>query len=167
MARQPRRHDPHDLIPGRAIRESSTPTNPPGGTPPVPIYWRNEDDWIVLIEFLPLYNAEDRARGTDAIGYMFAYAQMTDTRMLALVGDPQADAYELLFSFSSPDNKAEFLRLLKSNDATDCEDDEILVPNQAEIDAAQPIARVLPEDVMRQVTIIATMLFGGQSETIQ
>jgi hypothetical protein len=47
---------------------------------------------------------------------MFAFAQWTDTRMLALVGDPQADAYELLFSFSSPANKAKFLNLLQSND---------------------------------------------------
>ena len=121
----------------------------------------------MLIEFLPRYDAEDRARGAEAIGYLFAYSQMTDTRILALVGDPKADAYELLFSFSSPENKAEFLRLLQSNEETRCTDDEILVPNQAEIDAAQPIARVLPEDVMRQVTVVATMLFGGQAETIQ
>jgi hypothetical protein len=146
---------------------SSTPTSPPGSMPLVPPYWDDKDDWIVLVEFLRRDDAEDRARGAEAIGYMFAYAQMTDTRMLALLGDPKQDAYELLFSFSSPDNKAEFLRLLKSNDATDCEDSEILVPNQAEIKAAQPIARVLPEDVMRQATIVATMLLGGQPETIQ
>jgi hypothetical protein len=41
------------------------------------------------------------------------------------------------------------------------------VPHQTEIDAAQPIAHVLPADVMRQVTIVATMLLGGQDETIQ
>ncbi len=146
---------------------SSTPTNPPGSTPPVPPYWDDEDDWIVLIEFLRRDDPEDRARGAEAIGYMLAYSQMTDTRMLALVGDSNEDTYELLFSFSSPENKAEFLRLLKSNDATNCEDEEILVPIRAEIEAAQPIARVLPEDVMRQVTIIATMLFGGATETIQ
>ena len=151
----------------RLSQMSSTPTNPPGSMPPVPVYWSDEDDWIVLIVFLPRYDAEDRERATEAIGYMFAYAQMTDTRMVALVGDPAADAYELLFSFSTPDNKAEFLRLLQSNDATACEDDEILVPRQTEIDAAQPIAHVLPADVMRQVTIVATMLLGGQDETIQ
>jgi hypothetical protein len=32
-------------------------------------------------------------RGTEAIGYMFVYSQMTDTRMLTLVGDPKEDAY--------------------------------------------------------------------------
>ena len=109
---------------------SNAPAIPPDGMPPIPPYWLEESDWIVLIEFLRQDDAEDRAHGTEAIGYMFAYSQMTDTRMLALVGDPQADAYELLFSFSSPANKAEFLRLLQSNDETRCEEDMILVPQQ-------------------------------------
>jgi hypothetical protein len=146
---------------------SSTPINPPGNTPPIPPYWRDEEDWIVLIEFLSRYDAEDCARATNAIGYMFAYAQMTDTRMVALVGDAEADAYELLFSFSSSDNKAEFLRLLQSNEETRCEDEMILIPRQGEIEAAQPIAHVLPADVMRQVTIVATMMLGGQDGIIQ
>ena len=146
---------------------SSTPIPPQGSTPPVPPYWQEEDDWIVLIEFLRRDDPEDRARGTEAIGYLFAYAQMTDTRMLALIGDPGADAYELLFSFSSRENRADFLRLLQSTDATDCGDDEILVSCRDEILAAQPIARVLPEDVMRQVTAIAAVLLGGGSSAIQ
>jgi hypothetical protein len=135
--------------------------------PPIPPHWHEESDWIVLIEFLRQDDTEDRMRGTEAIGYMFAFSQMTDTRMLALVGDPKEDAYELLFSFSSAVNKAEFLRLLQSNDATACEEFEILVPDPSEIEAAQPIARVLPADVMRQVTVIAAMLFGGESHPIQ
>jgi hypothetical protein len=100
---------------------------------------------------------------------MLAYARMTDTRMLALVGDPKADVYELLFSFSSPANKADFLRLLQANEATACGDEEILVPHPSEIEAAQPIARVLTADVMRQVSVIAVMLLGGEgeAETIQ
>lgn len=77
-------------------------------------------DWLVLIEFLRKDDDEDRAQGAEAIAYMLAYARMTDTRVLALVGDPKEDAYELLFSFSSAENKAEFLRLLQSNDATAC-----------------------------------------------
>ena len=133
----------------------------------MPPFWHNEEDWLVVIEFLSRDDEEDRARGTEAIGYMFAFAQMTDTRMLALVGDPQADAYELLFSFSSPANKAEFLRLFQSNEETRCEDDMILVPRQDEIDAAQPIALVLPADVMREVTVIAAMLSEGEPGTIQ
>lgn len=146
---------------------SSAPTNPPGSLPLIPPLWAEENYWIVLVSFLPRHHPEVLTRATEAIGYMLAYAQITDTRMLALSGDPQGDAYELLFSFSSPKNKAEFLHLLQSNRKTTFEDEEILVPTRREIEAAQPIALVLPEDVMRQVTIITTNLFCGQNEIIQ
>ena len=121
----------------------------------------------MLIEFLRTDDEEDRARGAEAIGYMFAYAQMTDTRMLALVGDAKEDVYELLFSFNSAGNKAEFLRLLQSNDATACEEEEILVPHPSEIAAAQPIAKVLPDDVLRQVLAVAAMLLPDGTKIIQ
>ncbi len=139
----------------------NAPDIPPGNMPPVPPYWRNEQDWIAMIEFLCGDDEEVRASGAEAIGYMFAYAQMTNTRMLALVGSKRDEAYELLFSFDSLDNKAEFLRLLQSNDATACEEDLIVAPCQDEIDAAQPIAKVLPADVLHQVFAIAAMLSGG------
>jgi hypothetical protein len=146
----------------------SAPNIPPGGTPPVPPFWRDEEDWIVLIEFLVDYDEEDRARAAESIGYMLGYAQMTDTRMLALVGSAKDNVYELLFSFDSPEHKTEFLRLLQSNDATRTEEEEILVPRQDEINAAQPIAHVLPQDVLPHVLGIAAMLSGGiHPEAIQ
>ena len=126
--------------------------------------WKHETDWLVLIEFLRTDDEEDCARGAEAIGHMFAYAQMTGTRMLALVGDAKEDVYELLFSFNSAGNKAEFLRLLQSNDATACEEEELLVPHPSEIAAAQPIAKVLPEDVLRQVLAVAAMLLSGDTK---
>jgi len=119
----------------------------------------------VVIEFLRRDDHEDFARGTEAIGYMFAFAKITDTRMLALVGDSKTNAYELLFSFSAPANKAESLHLLQSHEKTRCEGDMIMAPRQNEIEAAQPIARVLPADVMRQVTVIAMMLYSESSDT--
>jgi hypothetical protein len=42
---------------------------------------------------------------SDIIGYLLGYAHLTNTRSLALVGDPDANAYELLFSLSSSDLK--------------------------------------------------------------
>lgn len=114
-----------------------------------------------MIEFLCSDDEAVRASGAEAIGYMFAYAQMTNTRMLALVGSKKDKVYELLFSFDSPENKAKFLRLLQSNDATACEEDLLIVPCQDEIDAAQPIANVLPTDVLHQVFAIAAMLSGS------
>jgi hypothetical protein len=146
----------------------NAPNIPPGGTPPIPPFWRDEEDWIVLIEFLVDYDREDRARAVNSIGFMLGYAQMTNTRMLALVGSAKDNVYELLFSFDSPEHKAEFLRLLQSNDATRIEEEEILVPPQDEIDEAQPIARVLPQDVLPHVLGIAAMLSGGvHPEVIQ
>ena len=125
-------------------------------------YWLEEKDWIVLLEFLSPDDAEDRARGAEAIGYLFSYAQMTDTRMLALVGDPDAGAYELLFSFSSPAMKTRFLELVQSNEATNCEDDDILVPVPSEIEQARPLAMVLPDDVIQRATVIAILLIQSE-----
>jgi hypothetical protein len=134
---------------------------PPGGISSIPPYWREESDWIVLIEFLRQDDAEDRVRGTEAIGYMFAYSQMTDARMLALVGDPKRGCLRAAPLVLVSGQQSGVPALLQSNVATACEESEILVPNPSEIETAQPIARVLPSDVMRQVAVIAAMLFGG------
>jgi len=37
---------------------------------------------------------------SDVIAYLFGDAPLTNTRSLALVGDPNANAYKLLFAFS-------------------------------------------------------------------
>ncbi len=71
-------------------------------------YWLDEKDWLCIVEFLPEDDPEDRAHGAEVIGYYLGYAHLTDTRMLALVGDPVGHAYEMLFSFSSPEGKQEF-----------------------------------------------------------
>jgi len=65
----------------------------------------------------PYFNAGSRARhfAAEIIGYLVGYANLTNTRSLALLGDPDASAYELLFSFSSPEEKNEFLNLVCSN----------------------------------------------------
>jgi hypothetical protein len=60
-------------------------------------YWIDEPDWLCTIEFLPT-DAVARGIGAEAIGCLFGYAQLTDTRMLALIGDADAQAYELLAS---------------------------------------------------------------------
>jgi len=146
----------------------SAPNIPPGDAPSFPPFCRDEGDWIVLIEFLRDDDPKDRVRATEAIGFMLAYAHMTNTQMLALVGSAKDKVYELLFSFDTPENKAEFLCLLQSNDATRCEGDEILVPQQDEINDARPIALVLPQDVLPHVLGIAAMLNGGiHPEVIQ
>jgi hypothetical protein len=60
------------------------------------------EDWLCTIEFLPKDDPGGRSLGAETIGYSFGYAQLTNTRTLALIGDADARAYELVFSFSSP-----------------------------------------------------------------
>ena len=77
-------------------------------------YWQDERDWLCTVEFLPTDDPEARMFASDIIGYLFGYAHLTNTRSLALVGDPDANAYELLFSFSSSEEKKQFLELVRS-----------------------------------------------------
>jgi hypothetical protein len=64
---------------------------------------------------LPSDDLEDRPYSAGIIGYLFGYAHLTNTRTLALLGDPDASAYELPFSFSTSEEKNQFLDLVRSN----------------------------------------------------
>ncbi len=79
-------------------------------------YWQDEKDWLCIVEFLPTDDPEARLFAAEIIGYLVGYANLTNTRSLALLGDPDASAYELLFSFSSTGEKNEFLHLVRSNE---------------------------------------------------
>jgi hypothetical protein len=125
-------------------------------------YWQDEDDWLCTIEFLPGDNPEGRLFRADIAGYLFGYAQLTNTRVLALVGDPDATAYELLFFFSSPEEKKEFLSFVRSNE--DMGNDyisEFTPPTTEEIRNARPLATVLPQDALTHAMLIAATLCAG------
>jgi hypothetical protein len=79
-------------------------------------YWQGEDRWLCTVEFLPSNDPEGREFLPDIVGYLLGYAQLTNARALALVGDPEAGAYELLVSFSTPGDKDQFLDLVCSNE---------------------------------------------------
>jgi hypothetical protein len=116
-----------------------------------PSCWLDEDDWLCTTEFLPTDDAEFRGYAADAIGYMFGCAHLTDTRMVALIADPEAEAYELLFSFASPEGRAQFFDLLRRNEAVfdSSSSDQFIGPSSEEIKLARPLAMVLPEDAPR------------------
>jgi hypothetical protein len=127
-------------------------------------YWQDEKDWLCIVEFLPTDNPEARLFAADIIGYLVGYANLTNTRSLALLGDPDASAYELLFSFSSPEEKSEFLNLVRSND--DMGNDyitELTPPTTEEIRNARPLATVLPYDALTHAMLIAVTL-GARTE---
>ncbi len=79
-------------------------------------YWLDERDWLCTLEFLSTEDSGTRAWDAEDIGYLLGYAWLTDTRTLALVGDPDAEVYEILFSFSSPAGKRRFLDLVRANE---------------------------------------------------
>ncbi len=120
-------------------------------------YWQDEKDWLCIVEFLPTDNPEARLFAADTIGYLVDYANLTNTRSLALLGDPDASAYELLFSFSSPEEKKEFLDLVRSNEdmGNDYITNEFTSPTTEEIRHARPLATVLPQDVLTHAMLIA------------
>jgi len=94
----------------------------------------------------------------DIIGCLCGYAHVTNTRSLAVIGDADAEAYELLFSFSSPKEKTQFLDLVRSNAdmGNSYVEDEFTVPAVEEIRDARPNGMVLPGDVVCSATLIAT-----------
>jgi hypothetical protein len=125
-------------------------------------YRQDEKDWLCTIEFLPTDDPKARLYGADIIGYLVGYANLTNSRSLALLGDPDAGAYELLFSFSSPAEKNEFLNLVRSND--DMGNDyitEFTPPTAEEIRNARPLGTVLPHDALTLAMLIAVTLCAG------
>lgn len=123
-------------------------------------YWCDENDWLCAVEFLPDDDPESRLIAADTIGYLFGYAAITNTRSLALLGDRDANAYEILFSFSSADGKNRFLNLIRSNEelGNGYVKNDLIQPTHEEIERARPLARVLPRDVMAQAALIAATL---------
>jgi len=128
-------------------------------------YWQDEKDWLCIVEFLPTDNPEARLFAADIIGYLVGYANLTNTRSLVLLGDPDASAYELLFSFSSPEEKNEFLTLVRSNE--DMGNDYIIEftpPTTEEIRNARPLATVLPHDALTHAMLIAATVCARRND---
>lgn len=122
--------------------------------------WIDEPDWLCSVEFLAQDDPEAQNETAETIGHLFGYAHMTNTRSLALLADAHGVAYEILFSFHSPESKSEFLGLIRSNQdlGNDYADNDLMQPTIEEIRYARPLAAVLPERVMARVALVATAL---------
>ena len=126
-------------------------------------HWIDENDWLCTVELFPTEDLEARLFAADVVGYLLGYAHLTDTRSLALVGDPVDNAYEFLFSFSSPEGKKRFLELIRSNEdlGEAYIENDLIFPTLQEIKRARPVAKVLPEDVFNRATLIVASLCSG------
>jgi hypothetical protein len=123
-------------------------------------------DWLRTVEFIPEDNGEVRLFATEIIGHLFGYAQATNTRALALVGDADANAYELLFSFASSEDKEQFLHLVRTDEdmGNDYIENDFMSPMAEEIRRARPFGMVLPPDVVNHVALIAATLFACRED---
>ena len=123
-------------------------------------------DWLCTVEFIPEDNGEARLFATEIIGHLFGYAQATNTRALAVVGDADANAYELLFSFASSEDKEQFLHLVRTDDdmGNDYIENDFMSPTAEEIRNARPFGMVLPPDVVNHVALIAATLFSCRED---
>lgn len=124
---------------------------------------QHEDDWLCTVEFLPTDDLEGHVFAGDVVGYLLGYAQLANARTLALVGDREAGAYEILFSFSTPGDKDRFLDLVRSNEdmGSDYIENDFMSPTTEEIQNALPLVAVLPEDIVSRATLIASVLCAG------
>jgi hypothetical protein len=62
-------------------------------------YWQDEKDWLCVVEFLPTDNPEARRFAADIIGYLVGYANLTNTRSLALLAIPTPTLTSFYFPF--------------------------------------------------------------------
>ncbi len=128
-------------------------------------FWQDEKDWLCIVEFLPTDNPEARLFAAEIIGYLVGYANLTNTRSLVLLGDPDASAYEFLFSFSSPEEKDEFLNLVRSNEEMGKHYIiELTPPTTEEIRNARPLATVLPQDALTHTMLIAATVCAARED---
>lgn len=129
--------------------------------------WINEPDWLCAVEFLNDDDPEGRDLAADTIGYLLGYAHLTNTRSLALIGDPSEMAYEILFSFSSPAEKKRFLYLIRSNDDLGSEyiDHDLVKPVKDEIRDARPLAAVLPQLALTRALLVATIVCNSTKQS--
>ena len=124
-------------------------------------YWLDEDDWLVTV--CPLPEGDDDSEGNletlNWIGRLFGFAMATNTRILALVGDPELPAYEILFSFDCKENHEEFLRLVEADGYADAS--EFTVPARDEIAEARPIGQVFPNKQAELITGVGMITMQG------
>lgn len=130
--------------------------------------WIDEPDWLCAWEFLNDEDPEGRDLAADTIGYLLGYARLTNTRSLALIGDPDEKAYEILFSFSSPSEKKTFLDLIRSNDELGNEyvENDLVQPVKEEIRDARPLATVLPKTALTRALLVATTISSPGSQSM-
>ncbi len=125
----------------------------------VPACWAGEKIW--LLEVVPLEPDDGKYNliVLNWIGRLAAFALVTNARMLAQVGDPDALIYELWFNFESHRDKRAFLAFVRGDGYSDPRDDgEFETPSEEDLSAPtrlRPWGKVFPA---RHVSVIRTVM---------
>lgn len=124
-----------------------------------PAYWEEEKEWLVEVVLLPAFDPDGLAENLDWIGKLLAFSMATETRMLAVVSDPDVPTYELWFSFSSQKQTQEFLQMVRDDGYADPDEENCFEPpNSLEVLAdLRPIGEVFPKDQNDHITALALM----------
>jgi hypothetical protein len=96
------------------------------------------------------------------MGKLLAFSLITNTQMIAKIGDPNEDipAYELWFSFTSPENKQRFLDLVRQDGYADPDEPTTLKepPVLEDLPHLRPLSYVFPKHIVEHITNIALMV---------
>lgn len=99
-------------------------------------YWQDEDDGLSRWNSCPAMTPKGGCLVQTSSAICLADAQLTNASALALVGNSEAPAYELLFSFSPPDEKDQLLDVVRSNEdiGSDYIENDFISPTTEEIE---------------------------------
>lgn len=126
--------------------------------------WHDEMDWLVSVVCLNHKNdPRERRRIGEEIGYLLGFADYTETRIMAKMGDDtkESTVFQFFYSFKSESSKQKFMALVRTNHHTNRDDDEcqqFRVPIRTEIEDAEAISDVLPVDIARTAEVRATLV---------
>jgi hypothetical protein len=124
-----------------------------------PAYWGEEKEWLVDVVMLPAFDPDSLAETLDSIGNFLAFSMATETRMLALVIDPDVPTYALWFSFSSQKQREEFLQMVRDDGYADPDEEDCFYPPNSleDLKDLRPIGEVFPKDQIDHIMALALM----------
>ena len=123
--------------------------------------WSDEQDWLVDVVCLPKNNPVVLVV-VEWLGRVYGFAMAINTRVLALIGDPEVPTYEFWYSFDTTEHKETFLDLVRHDGFANPGDEEgcfTPVPREElkDISKLRPLAEVLPAEYMLRITAIAAI----------
>lgn len=120
--------------------------------------WKDDKNWLVTVAILGPSDDPDNAECLDWVGRLFAFASVTNTRTLAVRGDPSWPTYELWFSFINDNEKRRFINLVRDDGFADPDDpDDGFNPpgSLKDLPDLQPISLIFLEHQEARIRAIA------------